>query len=536
MKKMIPALLAASLLLAAAAAVFRLEPAAADKLPYSDISASYAQDAIIRLHADNVMKGTSESLFSPSRSITRAEFMTTLTRIFRVEPAASAIPAYRDVPKNAWYYGTIQAATELGLTEGMGDGIFKPDQPLTRQEAAAWLVRALKQTPASAGVQTGYKDEAAIAVWAKPYIGSISQLGLMQGSGGMFYPAQAITRQETAVILDRLLQDNRWTEAIAASVNPAPIQIGWQYGQSTEAYQKSILQSSVNVLAPRWYFLEKTGKISDSSVPSLVTWAQNNGKQVWAMVGNRFDQETTHKLLASSSLSSDAIQSLKSYVQKYGLDGINVDFENVAAADRDLFAAFIARLAKELHSVSAVLSVDLPPDLGSDWSDAYNYAELAKSADYLVIMAYDEHWSGYTAGSVTSLGWVQKHLDKLLAKIPADQLILGMPLYTRDWSLGGSGTTLSSEDISLPEQNNRISRYGGTPKWNDAAGQYILEYRKNGTQHKIWLEDARSLSEKYRLGANYGVAGYAYWHIGGESPDVWTSLKNAEKYEGYYFK
>ncbi|MBW4838285.1 MAG: glycoside hydrolase, partial [Paenibacillaceae bacterium] len=246
--------------------------------------------------------------------------------------------------------------------------------------------------------------------------------------------------------------------------------------------------------------------------------------------------ETTHKLLASSSLSSDAIQSLKSYVQKYGLNGINVDFENVAAADRNLFTSFIGKLAQELHSVSAVLSVDLPPDLGTDWSDAYNYAELAKSADYLVIMAYDEHWSGASAGSVASLGWVQKHFDKLLAKVPADRLVLGMPLYTRDWSLSGSGGTLSSEDISLSEQNNRVSQYGVRPNWNAAAGQYTVEYRRNGTLHKIWLEDARSLSEKYRLGAKYGVAGYAYWHIGGDSPDVWTSLKNAEKYEGFSFK
>ncbi|MBW4841215.1 MAG: S-layer homology domain-containing protein, partial [Paenibacillaceae bacterium] len=282
MKKLIPPLLAVTLLITAA--VFRLEPAAADKLPYTDISASYAKDAIIRLHDDNVMKGTSASMFSPTRSITRAEFMTTLTRIFQVNPAESAIPAYRDVPKSAWYYGTIQAATELGLTEGLGNGIFQPDQPLTRQEAAAWLVRALKQTASSTNVQAGYKDEAAIAVWAKPYIGSISQLGLMQGNGGMFFPAQAITRQETAVLLDRLLQDKRWTNAITASGH-SEVRIGWQYGQSTEAYKKSVLQSNVNVLAPRWYFLESTGKISDSSVPTLVTWAKNNGKQVWAMVG-----------------------------------------------------------------------------------------------------------------------------------------------------------------------------------------------------------------------------------------------------------
>ncbi|MFR9708415.1 glycosyl hydrolase family 18 protein [Paenibacillus sp. MB22_1] len=227
---------------------------------------------------------------------------------------------------------------------------------------------------------------------------------------------------------------------------------------------------------------------------------------------------------------------MKSYVQKYGLHGINVDFENVAASDRSLYTAFIAKLAQELHSVSAVLSVDLPPDLDTDWSDAYNYTELAKSADYLVIMAYDEHWGGSAAGSIASLGWVENHLQKLLAQIPSDQLIMGMPLYTRDWSLSSTGATLSSEDITLADQNNRINQYGLKPKWNDTLGQYTMEYRKNGTIHKIWLEDARSLSEKLRLGARLGVAGYAYWHIGGESPDIWTSLKNAEKYAGYSFK
>lgn len=531
MKKMIPILLTATLLFTNV--VLRQEPVAAD-LPFNDISNSYAKDAILRLNANNVMKGTSGSEFSPTRSITRAEFMTTLTRIFKVEPAKSAIPAYRDVPKTAWYYGTIQAATELGLTNGLGDGIFKPNQPLTRQEAASWIVRALKQN-AAGNSSSNYQDAAMIAAWAKPSVSSITELGLMQGSDGLFHPTQPITRQETAVILDRLLQDTRWTDALAASTNQT-IKLGWEYGLSTEAYKKAVLQSNVNVLVPRWFFLESTGKFSDSSVPSLVTWAKNNGKQVWAMIGNRFDQETTHKLLSSSSLSSEAIQTLKSYVQKYGLHGINVDFENVAASDRSLYTSFIAKLAQELHSVSAVLSVDLPPDLDTDWSDAYNYTELAKSADYLVIMTYDEHWGGAAAGSIASLGWVENHLQKLLAQVPSDQLIMGMPLYTRDWSLSSTGATLSYEDITLADQNKRMNQYGLKPKWNDTLGQYTMEYRKNGTLHKIWLEDARSLSEKLRLGMKFGVAGYAYWHIGGESPDIWTSLQNAEKYAGYSFK
>lgn len=532
MKKVLSMLLLASLMLTAPG-VDQL-PVSAEKLPYDDINGSYAKEAIVRLYENNTMKGTSPTEFSPARAITRAEFMTTLTRILHLEPVSSALPAYTDVAASAWYYGTIQAATELGLTEGLGGGIFKPNQPVTRQEAAAWLVRALKQKTGAAPV-SGYKDGASIALWARPYISSVSLLGLMEGSDGKFYPNRAMTRQETAVILDRLLQGDMFPKAIAATGEQA-IQIGWKFGQSTEDYRRSVQQSSVNVLAPRWYFLENTGKISDSTDPALVTWAKKSGKQVWAMVGNRFDQETTHKLLSSSSLSSAAIQDLKSYVSKYGLQGINLDFENVQAADKALFTEFVAKLAKELDSVSAVLSVDLPPDLGNDWSDAYDYAKLAKSADYIVLMAYDEHWSGYTAGSVASLNWVQKRVGELLAKVPADQIILGMPLYTRDWTVNGDGATVSSEDLSIPEQNSRIKQYGAKIQWNATAGQYTAEYRKSGLLHRIWLEDSRSLAEKFRMGLSTGIAGFAYWHIGGESPEVWTSLKNTEKYEGYRFE
>ncbi|GJM69906.1 hypothetical protein HMSSN036_21220 [Paenibacillus macerans] len=75
----------------------------------------------------------------------------------------------------------------------------------------------------------------------------------MEGSDGKFYPNRAMTRQETAVILDRLLQGDMFPKAIAATGEQA-IQIGWQFGQSTEDYRRSVQQSSVNVLAPRWYF------------------------------------------------------------------------------------------------------------------------------------------------------------------------------------------------------------------------------------------------------------------------------------------
>jgi spore germination protein len=77
--------------------------------------------------------------------------------------------------------------------------------------------------------------------------------------------------------------------------------------------------------------LGKSGAVTDSTDASLVTWAKKNNKQVWAMVGNRSDQEATHQMLSSATARNTAVNQLAAVVSKYGLDGLNIDFENVAA-------------------------------------------------------------------------------------------------------------------------------------------------------------------------------------------------------------
>ncbi|MBA9087721.1 spore germination protein YaaH [Fontibacillus solani] len=507
-----------------------LTQVASKGFPYSDIANSYAKDAITSLYNQNIMKGTSATLFSPKQSITRAQFMTTLIRLLDMEAVNSSIPAYSDVKKSAWYYGTVQASTDLGLTEGTGNGTFDPDQSVTRQEAATWIVRALQKTSSSAYPHTGYKDDTSISDWARPYVSIISQLGLMQGNQGAFHPKQPLTRQETAMIIDRLLQNDDFTDKLDQDYSPG-IQLGWQYGQTDEEYKKSILQSNVNTLSPRWYFLDSYGALSNHTQPSLVKWANNNGKNVWAMFGNRSDQTITHQLLSSSERSAALIKEIKSGVVHHGLQGINLDFENVAPEDRANLTKFVKNLASELHSVNAVLSVDVSPNLNSDWTAAFDYAALGKIADYIVLMGYDEHWTGGAyPGSVASLTWVENGLDKLVADVPHSKIILALPFYNRDWVVNSKGLSASSEDISLSEQASRVANKKLTVKWDAALGQYTTTYWQSKTQHKIWLEESRSLSLKYKMALDHGIAGFAYWSIGGETTDVWTSLRNAAKY------
>lgn len=505
-------------------------PVSGMEQPFRDIGNSYAREAIIRLYDKNILKGTAENLFSPTRPITRAEFLVTMNRILGLEAVDSPIPAYWDVRKGTWYYPDIQAATELGLTEGKGAGKFEPSQPVTRQEAAVMIVRLLNEDRGTSATAGQYKDEALISAWARSSVGAISRLGLMEGSAGRFNPTQPLTRQEIAMILDRLLQNKTWSGKLSAKPDPG-IQIGWQYGQTDEQYKQSIQKSEVNVISPRWFFLEENGGLTNVSDSSLVAWAKKNGKQVWAMFGNRLNMENTHTLLSSKEKTTAVIAKIKNQALKQGLKGINLDFENVAPGDKAALTSFVETLAGQLHANDMVLSLDVSPDLGTDWTEAFDYAALGKSADYMVLMGYDEHWSGGASGSVASLPWVQRGLDTLLKKVPASKVILALPLYTRDWTVNESGATVNTEELRLPEQDSRIKASGLRPAWNAALGQYTAEYRSSGAKHRIWLEETRSLTKKYAMALDRNIAGIAYWHIGGETPEIWPALRNAEKYD-----
>ncbi len=512
-------------------------PARAEAIsaPFADIGGSYAKEAILRLYDQNLIDGTGSGLFEPYKTLTRAELATMIVRLFRLEPVNGAIPAFKDVPANAWYYPWIQAAVHTGIASGVPSERFAPKRAVTRQDAAVLIARAAKLSGGQVSNLQAYADQRHIASYALPSVMRLKELGLMQGDGNLFRPEHSMTRQEAAVLLDKVLQRPGWQEQLQIDP-PEKIHMGWQYGQTTAQYLEQVSHSLVNTLSPRWFFLDSGGFTVSGYDASLVEWAHQRGKQVWPMVGNRFNQENTHAMLKDEAKRKKAVEQLVNEVKEKRLDGLNVDFENVAAEDRSAYTAFISELAQAMDAVPAVLSVDLSPDSGTDWTEAYDYAALGRAADYIVLMGYDEHWNGSpTAGSVSSLPWLKKGLDKLVAQVPAGKAILAMPLYTRDWTLHAS-SPVASADKSLVQQNETVRSRSLSPKWNSTLGQYTVEYRVSGTRHAIWLEDGRSLSAKADLGEQYGIAGYAYWHIGGESLDIWDSLRNRLRYASYDFR
>ncbi|GLX68796.1 S-layer homology domain-containing protein [Paenibacillus glycanilyticus] len=512
-----------------------VDAASADKLPFDDIAGSFAKESIIRLYNKQLLSGTSARTFSPKQAVTRAEFITILDRVLGITPVQSAISPFKDLSANAWYYGAVTAAVQVGLVDGTSAHTFEPSKPVTRQEAAIMLIRAFKQSGVS-GDTSYYADADKIASWADAAVGAALELNLMAGdANGNFKPANGMTRQEIAAVIDRALQDDDWSAALAKKPNTARIQLGWQYGQTTAQFEQSVKQAGVNTMSPRWFFFDPAGVVASNADQSLVTWANKNNKQIWAMVGNRSNQEVTHQNLSNVTYRTKVVNQLAAYVQNYGLKGLNIDFENVAPEDRSYMTAFISELSAKVHKLGAVVSVCVSPDLGSDWTEGFDYAALGASADYIVMMAYDEHWStSPLAGSVASMPYVNHAVDTLLDVVPASKVILALPYYNRDWTTNKNGTVTATE-LTLIEQNQTVKQRKLLPEWNASVQQYTVSYQLNGLKHQIWLEDGRSLAAKYKAAMDRNLAGMAYWYMGGASADIYTSLGNAERFYGLNF-
>ena len=234
----------------------------------------------------------------------------------------------------------------------------------------------------------------------------------------------------------------------------------------------SVLASTkgVNVISPTWFYLDDNeGGIASLASTDYVSYCHENGVEVWGLISNleNADVDTTQVLNVTSSRDT-LVNNLVAEAVKYDLDGINVDFEMLDPEDAAGFLQFIRELSLKCDGNDLVLSVDNYSP--ASYNTFYDRAEQAVFADYVVLMAYDEHYSGSDAGSVASLGFVNQGVADTLQEVPADQLILGIPFYTRLWKLTPTDSEeepyeVSSEALGMSEAESRVAANGATFQW-----------------------------------------------------------------------
>lgn len=301
----------------------------------------------------------------------------------------------------------------------------------------------------------------------------------------------------------------------------------------------------INVLSPTWYSLsDNAGNFTSLASPAYVEEAHRRGIEVWGLLDDFSPEIDLYTILSSCSSREALIRNLIAAAQEAGLDGINIDFENITENCGPHFVEFYRELSVECRKAGLVLSIDnFVPMGGRAWVDR---AEQGRVIDYVIIMGYDEHWNGGPrAGSTASIDFSRNGmLDMIAEGVPAEKIINGVPFFTRVWvetpeaeaeagaeiiqdanSIYGR-YALDSTAAGMTAAANLLAEHGVTPRWLEEEQQYYGEYEEGGRTTRIWLEDIRSLEVKMTAIRDNGVAGAAFWKLGLEDKAVWDMIGN----------
>ncbi|WP_136604943.1 DUF4855 domain-containing protein [Paenibacillus dokdonensis] len=186
-------------------AVFYEQPAS----QFTDLDRHvWAKEAVEKLAALGIVKGTSAGTFSPAEQVSRADFILMLVRALDLKAAGADV--FTDVKPQDYYYEAVAAAKQLGIVTGTDGGRFEPSAKITRQDMMVMAARAVQawktaEIDENLAELDGYEDANQVSAYAKGSVAGMIKQGLIQGDHGLIHPAHNTTRAETAVFLYRLL-------------------------------------------------------------------------------------------------------------------------------------------------------------------------------------------------------------------------------------------------------------------------------------------------------------------------------------------
>lgn len=305
------------------------------------------------------------------------------------------------------------------------------------------------------------------------------------------------------------------------------IVMGWLPDTSPTAEIQVLKENpGVTVASPLWLSLSGTdGSVTNHISQAVVDYAHKNHIQIWALVDNQFNAALSHTVLSDASAQSHLISQLIDLSVEDHLDGINVDFEAINGADRNAFMNFMQTLHKAAQAHHIIISVDVAPDIVFAQDDAaYFHAGLAADADYVVLMAYEEHWhDDQTPGPLADVPWVNQSVEDLLdTGVPSDELILGVPFYTRFWYIHRDGS-VSDEAISSANIEPILTQHQATSQWDDQLGMEYATYTKPDGYEEVWYATPQTMARKLQIVQGDNLAGMAIWSLGLSDPKTWTT-------------
>ncbi len=303
--------------------------------------------------------------------------------------------------------------------------------------------------------------------------------------------------------------------------------LGWHQmtneASSTTVYSGLSQATGLNVISPTFFALsDNKGNFTSFANTNYVNEAHAAGVQVWGLINDFKDGLKLERILGTTSTRTKLVNALVGTAIQYDLDGINIDFEKITVQSAPAYLEFLRELSLKCHINDLIVSVDNYTP--ASYNSHYDLAEQGRIVDYVILMAYDEHYNGSEeSGSVSSLGFVKKGTASVLAKVSKERVITALPFYTGIWKeVKGKKPIRTAYGMSGAE--SVIRSHDVTAKWDETTGQYYAQYKENGATYKVWLEEETSLKKKLEAVMKKDIAGVAFWKLGFERAATWTMI------------
>lgn len=240
--------------------------------------------------------------------------------------------------------------------------------------------------------------------------------------------------------------------------------------------------------------------------------------------GNMFSSDVASTILNSSALQQTVITNVLALMKSQGYIGLNIDFEYVYPQDKTAYNNFLQNVVTQLHREGYLVSTALAPKESASQVgllyEAHDYPVHGQLCDFVVLMTYEWGWAGGPPWAIAPINEVQKVLNYALTAIPRYKIVMGVPVYGRDWKLPFVQGTYA-QTFSPQAALNRAATYGVDIAYNSTYQAPYYNYTdSSGTQHQVWFEDARSFQAKLDTVRVYNLRGLSFWSYPSNFPQA----------------